>query len=127
MHSFHLQNSQGQTLQLEVDFCSLMEQILSTFLKNLGEDQLIHINKDYQKMFRILNEEEAFWVQYINEFPKKKNGTFRRNRKKTIYRCRTLEYEDEESYGSVAPELRMEITNDLLAKVTWKERVIERM
>lgn len=63
-------------------------------------------------------DENFDWTDIINNIPRKKNGTFHKNRVRTLHRARSFSHLLEDYYGYNAPEVRIRAINDLEAEVT---------
>lgn len=63
-------------------------------------------------------DEDFDWTDIINNMPRKKNGTFHKNRVRSLHRTRSFSLLLEDHYGYSAPEVRIKSINDLEAMIT---------
>lgn len=92
---------------------------------NGGDDRPSTEDDRFQEMIdvSVYFDDEFDWTDILNDMPKKKNGTFSKNRVKKLHRARSFSQLWEDSYGYAAPEVRIKVLGDLEAQVEFKWNV----
>lgn len=70
----------------------------------------------------ILNEND--WEKELEELPRKKNGTFYKNRTIRLWAGHKFAYESQEEYGMRGPELRIKVHSDTEAELQFLSSTI---